>query len=178
MHATTILDQHITPEQSAAESQRAQDEGKRCVDHQRAIADGRRKYEADLRVWTATRPEFALFIKGIRNEKSDEELTLLAVAAGVDPGNICTFRGARRRALGLREEATRHGAAKKELSQLEREFLALEKQLAGATVYSETERLETELQLRADALGAARRRASETRMADEVVEAAKRDGLI
>ena len=136
------------------------------------------EFEAAFREWRGSRPEHAALIVAVKREAPDTELTLLAARAGRSANDVIAIRGARRRALNLRPQAAQAAAAKKDFDRLEKEYLKLESDLSAAGTHGEVERLENELHMRGNALGAARRLAAETKQAAETVEAATKDGLI
>jgi hypothetical protein len=174
----TLLDQHQSPAAVAAQARREETAINDYEAQAKAVTAATRQYEADLRTWRASRPEHKEFVAAVKREANTDELTLLAARAGVTANEIIAARAGRKSALGLQGLAEQYPAAKKEFERLEKEALQLEADLDAAATHGEVGRIEDALHSRGDALGAARRRAAETQMAAEVVEGARKSGLI
>ena len=105
------------------------------------------KFRRDLRLWIKNRPEYAVLIDAIRNDRPEGELVELADSAGIGLGEVNELLTLRRRATrpDVQAVAAPYEAKKAEMAEVLSQIQSLEKKFALAKTRRESDEIESEL---------------------------------
>ena len=138
------------------------------------------KFEKDLSMWRATRPEYAALVAAVAAGRPDAEFAALAADAGIALGDVVELRNLHHRATSANmiERAARLAETQREVDALNAEIAELEKAMTLAKTPRQADELENELYGLAEKRQRLQLIAADCSSAASTVDAAREAGLI
>ncbi len=146
--------------------------------HERELQAATGEFQKALEVWRKSRPEYAKMIAGVKAEKADDDMNLLAASAGSPANEVPDLRSFRQRAANMRKRAADYPESQKLADKLGKNLRQLELRHDRATTIGEGEKIFPQIAELADQHQQAKREADESRFLASQVELAVSMGLL